>query len=177
MTLPGTDQVLLGNGQGLPINSAHTHTHTTLTLNNLLLMQDITKNITSVNKFAKDNCVYFEFHVDKYFVRTQENEVLMQGVGNKYGMYLYAPFQPLPSINHIINGHVSTSTLACVSPYKLWNNRLAHPHHEVLKSTLQSLIMLVPHKSPLDFRVPCCLGKVHRLPSYSHTPLTLEPLI
>lgn len=54
VTLPGTDQVLLGNGQGLPITSigsAHftspytTHTH--LTLKNLLPISDITKKLIS----------------------------------------------------------------------------------------------------------------------------------
>ena len=55
----GTDQVMLGNGQGLSITSIGNTTfpsahkpHVTLTLNNLLLVPKITKNLISVSQFA-----------------------------------------------------------------------------------------------------------------------------
>lgn len=87
ISLPGTDQVLLGNGQGLSIHSigntifTSTHSpHTTLTLNNLLLVPDITKNLISVSQFARDNAVYFEFHPDFCVVKSQAtSEVLLRG--------------------------------------------------------------------------------------------------
>ncbi|KAI5437823.1 hypothetical protein KIW84_023804 [Lathyrus oleraceus] len=55
----GTDQFMLGNGQGLSITSIGNTTfpsahkpHVTLTLNNLLLVPKITKNLISVSQFA-----------------------------------------------------------------------------------------------------------------------------
>jgi histone deacetylase 1/2 len=75
----GSEQVMLGNGQGLPIRSIGSASftspcspHTTLTLKNLLLVPSITKNLISVSQFAKDNQVYFEFHADKCFVKQQD---------------------------------------------------------------------------------------------------------
>lgn len=69
-----SDQVLLGNGQGLSITSIgntsfqSTHKpHVTLTLNNMLLVPKITKNPISVSQFARDNQVYFEFHPDVFY--------------------------------------------------------------------------------------------------------------
>lgn len=59
----------MGNGQGLSITSIGSskflspyHPHTTLSLNNLLLVPSITRNLVSMSKFAQDNHVYFEFH-------------------------------------------------------------------------------------------------------------------
>ena len=68
-SLNGTEQVYMGNGQGLLINSVGsmpfpslTQSNSTLILNKLLLVPHITKNLLSINKFAQDNRVFFEFH-------------------------------------------------------------------------------------------------------------------
>lgn len=65
----GSDQMYIGNGQGLAINSIGSMSfpspfspNTTLTLNNLLHVPSITKNLVSVSQFCKDNNVFFEFH-------------------------------------------------------------------------------------------------------------------
>lgn len=67
----GSDQLYVGNGTSLlikrignasvksPINSS-----IYFSLNNMLLVPSITKNLVSVYKFAKDNHVFFEFHSD-----------------------------------------------------------------------------------------------------------------
>ncbi|RDX91656.1 putative mitochondrial protein, partial [Mucuna pruriens] len=49
------------------------------TLNNLMLVPHITKNLVSVSKFAQDNGVYFEFHPTNSFVKSQaSNQVLLE---------------------------------------------------------------------------------------------------
>lgn len=56
------------------------------------------------------------------------------------------------------------------SSYTMWHTRLGHPHHEVIKDILNICKTHIPNKSILDFCTPCCLGKIHRLPSsLSHT--------
>src|ERR1044072_9695204 len=61
-SLAGTEQILLGNCQGLPVLSIGSASltspydpHTVLTLSNLLLVPTITKNLVSVSRFARDN--------------------------------------------------------------------------------------------------------------------------
>ena len=68
-SLNGTEQVYMGNGQGLLINSvgsmtfpSQTQPNSSLILTKLLLVPHITKNLISVSKFAQDNRVFFEFH-------------------------------------------------------------------------------------------------------------------
>lgn len=70
----GSDQVIMGNGQGLAINSIDSSLITSpfspnvkLSLNNLLHVPAITMNLISVSKFAKDNNVFFEFHPNTRF--------------------------------------------------------------------------------------------------------------
>ncbi|KAK2420319.1 putative mitochondrial protein [Trifolium repens] len=110
-SLPGSDQVLMGNGQGLTINSigsmcftSQTNLKTSLTLNNLLLVPSITKNLMSVSKFAQDNNVFFEFHPTLCFVKSQAtSEVLLHGTVGADGLYKFA--SPLDS-NSALNKSV-----------------------------------------------------------------------
>lgn len=59
----------MGNGTGLVVNSIgsafvtspYDH-NVTLTLNTILHVPYITKNLVSVSQFSNDNHVYFEFH-------------------------------------------------------------------------------------------------------------------
>lgn len=95
ISLSESDIVLLGNGQGLPILSVGStqfaspnSPHTALTLNNLLSDPDITKNLISVNKFARDSQVYFEFHPKFCLVKSKAtSKVLLKGVLGKDGLY------------------------------------------------------------------------------------------
>lgn len=110
LSLPGTDQVLLGNGR-LPIFSIGSaqfcsphKAHTTLTLKNLLLVQVITKNLISISKFAKDNNVLFEFHSDKCLIKSQASfEVVLQSTVNKDGLYSFGSLPATPTSSASIN--------------------------------------------------------------------------
>ena len=70
LSYDGPEQIFIGNGQGLDIHSSGSSVFTspvkpqiTLTLNKLLHVPTITRNLISVSQFAKDNFVFFEFHV------------------------------------------------------------------------------------------------------------------
>ena len=109
----GADQVHIGNGQGLPISSIGSmhftspfEPHTTLSLHNLLLVPSITKNLVSVSQFARDNNVYFEFHPDVCFVKSQvTSKTLLKGSLGKDGLYQFdqAPLSKPSTISSSVN--------------------------------------------------------------------------
>jgi len=203
----GSDQMYIGNGQGLAINSIGSMSfsspfspNTTLTLNNLLHVPSITKNLVSVSQFCKDNNVFFEFHYNLCYVKSQDSsKILLKGHLGDDGLYQFD--QPsVPSVSrtassssvtnsahqssfplprsqcnnvgsvytpiHSSSSSNSTSTDS-LSLYKVWHNRLGHPHHEVVRSIMKLCNQQMPNKSVTDFCSACCLGKSHRLPSVS----------
>ncbi|KAI5415694.1 hypothetical protein KIW84_040924, partial [Lathyrus oleraceus] len=96
-SLTGAEQVYMGNGQGLCINSVGSmnfplsnHPNSSLMLHNLLLVPHITKNLMSVSKFAQDNRVFFEFHPQVCLVKSQDSsEVLLRGTVGADGLYSF----------------------------------------------------------------------------------------
>ncbi|KAK2378919.1 WD40 repeat-containing protein HOS15 [Trifolium repens] len=109
-SLPGTDQVLMGNGQGLSIASigsmnfpSKSKPNSSLTLKHLLLVPSITKNLLSVSKFAQDNNVFFEFHPKFCVVKSQDSsEVLLHGTVGDDGLYKFAsPSNSFPAFNKV----------------------------------------------------------------------------
>ena len=60
----------------------------TLKLHDLLYVPSITKNLVSVSKLARDNCVYFKFYPFHCFVKSQgTKEVLLHDVLGKDELY------------------------------------------------------------------------------------------
>jgi histone deacetylase 1/2 len=97
----GQDQVLMGNGQGLSINSlgqsnfySPNNPNVELKLKDLLHVPNISKNLLSVSKFAQDNNVMFEFHPYTCYVKSQDSkQVLLEGTVGIDGLYQFKPFQ------------------------------------------------------------------------------------
>jgi len=215
----GSDQMYIGNGQGLSINSIGSMSfsspfspNTTLKLNNLLHVPSITKNLVSVSQFCKDNNVFFEFHSNTCYVKSQgSSKILLRGHLGDDGLYqLDQPSMPsvsrtasssstLNSAHHANNcfphsslpfqcNNVSSNNSNNVdsssnnassnlfSLYKVWHNKLGHPHHEVIRSVMKLCNQPLPNKSVNDFCSACCLGKSHRLPSVSSTTSYNQPL-
>ena len=91
------DQFYIGNGQGLPIHSTGSSTFispinskVSLSLNQLLHVPTIPKNLISVSKFALDNGVYFEFDPNYCLVKSQgSNEILLNGSLGPDGLYVF----------------------------------------------------------------------------------------
>lgn len=90
----------IGNGQGLPIQSAGSntftsplYTHTLLTLEKLLLVLSITKNLISISQFSRDSSVYFVFYRDKCLIKYRVSDgALLEGHVGSDGL---SAFQPL----------------------------------------------------------------------------------
>lgn len=84
----------------------------------------------------------------------------------------YVPNFNLPSQCNNVN----TVAKSFPSLYSIWHCRLGHPHHEVVKSVTKLCNVNLPNKNVSDFCSACCLGKVHRLPSFASTASYTTPL-
>lgn len=199
VSLSGSDQVHVGNGQGLCTNSVGSLSftspfspHTTLKLHNLLHVPSITKNLVSVSQFTKDNNVFFEFHPNTCFVKSQDtSKVLLKGHIGVDGLYQFdsppvsqpAPqlsasslsfnskcqanecfsYSSFPSTKFQCNNlgstytpissssNISKSIVSSLSMYKVWHNRLGHPHREVLRNVMKLCYQNLHNKSVTDF--------------------------
>ena len=88
----GNDHLHVGDGKGLSISHiGHTMLRSpkrTFTLSNILYVPHFTKPLLSVQKFYRDNNVYFEFHVSMFCVKDLTTKsVLLSGQSND-GLYI-----------------------------------------------------------------------------------------
>jgi histone deacetylase 1/2 len=192
------DQIYMGNGQSLPITNSGSsvftsplNTQTHFTLNNLLHVPSITKNLISVSQFARDNAVYFEFHPDYCLVKSQGTKaILLQGNVGADGLYTF----PNISIDHAKSSSLSSiakpsvcsissntslnnSVLSLNSLY-LWHLRLGHPNDQTLKTTLKQCNISYSNNTNdvSTFCTACCMGKAHRLHSAASQTTYTQPL-
>jgi len=105
----GSETLKLVNDQGmeiLHIGYAHyivPHTNIIFVLRNLLRALNITKNLISVAKFARDNHVYFEFFANACYVKHHDTyQILLQGTV-KDGLYVFSPSNDsnVYTVNHV----------------------------------------------------------------------------
>ena len=101
----GFDQLIIGNGQGLPIThvgdanfvfktSSAQHKHPHIALKDILLVPLITKNLLSISKLTYDNHLSIEFLGNICYVKDAlKGEVLLLGIAEK-GLYrlLFKPY-------------------------------------------------------------------------------------
>ena len=103
----GSDQVIIVNGQGLPIKSISSssflspfNSNVTLNLHNLLHVPNISKTLLSVSQFAKGNFVFFEFHPNVCLVKSHgSDEILLKANLSSDGLYKFPSLLSSPSFN------------------------------------------------------------------------------
>ncbi|KAK2457235.1 WD40 repeat-containing protein HOS15 [Trifolium repens] len=199
------DQIYIGNGQGLPILSSGSSTfsspsqpHLTLTLNNLLHISHITKNLISVSQFCKDNSVYFVFTSNECLVKSQAtNATLLQGQVGFDGLYAFPSIRlhsakptlvpksfssnnsksaaEFPSVNSL----TVPNKPVCITQNSqyLWHLRVGHPHSNTLKLVLQQCkIPFHSNKDISNFCTACCMGKAYMLHSLPYHTQYNHPL-
>ncbi|KAF8378637.1 hypothetical protein HHK36_029986 [Tetracentron sinense] len=91
----GTDEVIIGDGSGLPITHSGSLTLSfpkrNFKVQDTLCVPDINKNLISVHHFTKQNNVLLEFHPNFFLVKDRRTgEIILQGPC-EHGIY------PLPS--------------------------------------------------------------------------------
>ncbi|KAJ9538837.1 hypothetical protein OSB04_031570 [Centaurea solstitialis] len=126
----GTEEVVIGDGTGLPI----THTGSTLIttllrslrLSNVLCVPNMQRNIISIYKLCLDNNISIEFSSDYFFFKDcLTGEILLTGAP-KNGVYEWSS-----STESIVAFSNKTSAID-------WHHRLGHPALAILKSLLSS---------------------------------------
>lgn len=191
----GNEQVTIGNGDKLPItytgSSYLSDGINTLTLENILFVPDIAKNLVSVSKLAQDNNIYFEFHGDFCLVKNKASgQVVLKGVlrdglyhlesvNTSPGKEELAAFGPQPSRNNSYGSSVmfSVSHLPIVVNVtvskNVWHQRLGHPASKVLDSIIKTCNLLINDNEVLSFCESYQFGKSHGL-SFSPSPSRVE---
>ncbi|PKU60283.1 Retrovirus-related Pol polyprotein from transposon TNT 1-94 [Dendrobium catenatum] len=168
----GTNQVIIGNGQSLPIHSTGKGIlptpQGTIRLSLLHLVPNLSFNLLSVHRLTTDNNCAITFSSNGYTIKDRTtHRTLLTG----------------PCINGLYPVQVrsspcsNTSNLALISVQPvpdLWHRRLGHPSARIL----HSLANTVKHIS-ISFKQStcnaCCMAKSHRLPTISSNSVTSKP--
>lgn len=117
----GPNNVVIGNGHILEVQIVgHSHFFSNLVSNymlnliGMLHMPSITRNLIYVTKLARDNNVYFEFHSNKCFIKSQASNVVLLGVFlDERGLYCFTNLALEPSRNYL--SHKSQSLCLIVN--------------------------------------------------------------
>jgi len=166
----GPDQIIIGNGQGLNISAPGNSNFVSpfspngqLILKNMLLVPQITKNLISVSKFAKDNHVFFEFHANRCFVKYQDSKrILLQGDVGSDGLYQFPNLQFCSAVSSpaCINtvSSVDCNNTVPNSVY-IWQLSPGQSNSQALKLVLNRCNFKIPVKDELPFCSACCMAR------------------
>jgi len=137
----GDDSISVGNGTGLIIyrtGTASFHTPSTLTLNNVAYCPQASAYMLSINKFCKDNNVYFELTSSHFFMKDilTGNTLLTRPSEN--GLYPIN-LRQLPSSKF----HALTMTIGVKASTSTWHCRLGHPSSAIIMSFQNFLFQLM----------------------------------
>jgi hypothetical protein len=162
----GTEQVTVGNGQNLPIQSiGNTHLHTQyhkFQLKNVLHIPRIASNLLSVHKLCLDNNCSCHFDAQKLLIQDLPTGRLLYKGLSKDGVY------PIHSSQFCTSASSKTACLASSSAqtWELWHSRLGHPSAKVLHTIFPSLSSCnsLEFNSVNSHCKHCLAGKMHQLP-------------
>jgi len=172
----GDDSIGVGNGTGLIIyctgtTSFHTASYI-LTLNNVTYCPQAFAHMLSINKFCKDNNVYFELNSSHFFVKDilTGNTLLTRPSDN--GLYPIN-LRQLPSSKF----HALTMTVGVKASTSTWHCRLGHPSSAILHRVISKFSLPVNDSiNKQTLCVSCQLGKSKQLPFSDSTIESTTPL-
>uniref|UniRef100_A0A2N9FMC6 Integrase catalytic domain-containing protein n=1 Tax=Fagus sylvatica TaxID=28930 RepID=A0A2N9FMC6_FAGSY len=184
MDYPGSDQVSIGNGTGLPIThighsqlKASSHI---FNLRKILRVPCMKTNLLSVNKFCCDNACSFYFDANKFSIQDIFSGRTLYKGSSKDGLY---PILGLSSSQrHSTPCHSSTppnsAFLGTKGTKSVWHSRLGHPQDCVLHSVLnkQPWLSVNTAKFSSDCCTHCVQGKLHQFPFPSSSFTATAPL-
>lgn len=180
-----TELVIIGNGEKLQIsctgNSCLTNGESKLSLENVLCIPKIAKNLISMSLLAQDNAIYFKFYSDCCFVkdkgtgrtllkgtfrdgfyrlgnaRVQSEDVSRNARGNNQLVHKNKDNTTFILSGREVSVNVVISKAIC-------HRRLGHPSSRVLNSIVKDCNLFVKENEELAFCVSCQRGKYHALP-------------
>jgi hypothetical protein len=169
----GTDQIRVGNGQGLSIQHTGSaclpsRVHN-FSLQSLLHVPQIQKNLISIFKFTIDNHVFVEFHPSCFRVKDlRTRKLLLQGP-SRDGLYPWpSTALSLPSSPHAFLGErVSVD---------LWHNRFGHPALRVVRAVLSKFSLPISTNKAAPVCSSCQQGKLHKFHFPLNSSVSAHPL-
>ncbi|KAJ0615408.1 putative RNA-directed DNA polymerase [Helianthus annuus] len=154
----GKDSLFVGNGTSLPIlhiaSTKFESPNKTLSINKILHVPEIKRNLLSVQRFCQDNNVFFEFHATFFCVKDTVTRTILLTGPSKDRLYSFH----LPKFHPV--SHVAFSTIRA-SP-TTWHQRLGHPHSQLLKSMISRHSLPVTN-SVFPFCNSCPMGKSSKM--------------
>jgi hypothetical protein len=160
---------MIGDGSNLPI----THTgstslktpHHTFTLNNVLCVPSMEKNLISISQFCTSNNVSIEFLPSIFFVKALHTGTILLKGQTKDGVYEWPTSSPL----------IAFSTIKTTSFD--WHHRLGHPAFSILKHIVSSNHLGSSSSLSSDFSCNACLcNNSHKLSFSNSTIVSNKPL-
>ncbi|CAL8085961.1 unnamed protein product [Prunus armeniaca] len=156
-TYGGSDQVSVGNGQGLYISNIGFGSISQFHLNKVLHCPSASHNLLSVHQFALDNSVYFIFTPSDFYVKDLVSGKTLFHGKSENGLY---PFRSPSSSSSFPTTAVALLGIRTSSP--VWHQRLGHPSPVVFQKLSAHLPLRGSPRS--SFCSHCPLGKSSRLP-------------
>ena len=165
----GSDDIMIGDGSGLSIThtgSSSLHTsHNTFTLNNVLCVPAMQKNLISISKFCSSNHVSIEFLPTIFLVKDIRTGAILLKGKTKDGVYEWPVSPPLLAFSSI-----KTSLSE-------WHQRLGHPAINILKQIVPKNKLEFSSSLSSNFSCNACLSnKSHKLSFSQSTVLSSQPL-
>ncbi|XP_019158445.1 PREDICTED: uncharacterized protein LOC109155168 [Ipomoea nil] len=156
----GNDTLRVGDGMGLPISRIGHATFNSpsrsFQLSNILCVPSLSTSLLSVQKFASENKVFFEFHPSFFVVKDIKTMEILLRDNSSGGLYKL----PIPSSS-------PTAFLSATASTSVWHDRLGHPHQRVLSQILSSC-SVSGYSSNIRYSSGLCnacqLGKSARFP-------------
>jgi len=156
----GNDYLHVGDGKGLNISHiGHTKLHSPkrmFTLSNVLHVPHITKLLLFVQKFCRDNHVYFEFHASMFYLKDLvTKEVLLSGQSHD-GLYVLSESSATPVPQAFWSPCISATA-------DLWHRCLGHPTPHIFNLLVSDNKIVCTSRRSLTQCQACPLGKSSRL--------------
>jgi len=150
------DHLHVGDGKDLFISHIrHTMLRSpkhTFTLSNILHVPHITKPLLYVQKFCRDNNVYFEFHASLFYVKDLTTKAMLLSGQSNDGLYVLSE----SSATTIPQAYWSLCNSTIVD---LWHHRLGHPTSYIFNLLVfKNKIMCISRRSLVQCQA-CLLGK------------------
>ncbi|CAL9016186.1 unnamed protein product [Prunus brigantina] len=159
-----TEQVIVGNGEGLQIKHIGTTAiacaSTSLKMPSVFHVPQLSANLLSVHQLCKDNNCVISFDASGFVIQDRVTKtILLKGRSNN-GLY------PIPSV---VSSYCPSKKVALLGQHvksSIWHHRLGHPTNEVVQSMLKASGLQCASDSPNSNPLcsACLQGKMHRLP-------------
>ena len=169
----GTDEVVIGDGTGLPVSHIGSlslkspdrkfHLHDTL------CVPTIHKNLISVHHFTKQNGVYLIFHPGYFLVKDRITGATLLKGACEDGVYQFPENLPLSSNKIVAYVHNRTS-------FDGWHKRLGHPASKLVNHLINTFSLPTHKNGHVSPCTSCSQNKAHCQPFNNHGLTSTSPI-